>query len=154
MSSETTAAAVGETGKLRHDPFAMLPFCGYHMGDYFAHWLTMASRLPPIFHVNWFQKSPDGKFLWPGFGENTQVLKWIFERTSNKISAQKTPIGYLPEKGAFQPEDLLKIDRAAYLKEVEEMKEYFKMFKDRLPAELKNQLHALEDRLCASSSKE
>ena len=100
MSSETTAAAAGEVGKLRRDPFAMLPFCGYHMADYFAHWLKIGRRdgaeLPKIFHVNWFRKARDGRFLWPGFGENSRVLEWIFRRCDDAAEARETPIGYVP----------------------------------------------------------
>src|SRR5207302_1097638 len=98
MSSETTAAAAGEVGKLRHDPFAMLPFCGYHMADYFGHWLeigrqTDASKLPRIFYVNWFRKDATGRFLWPGYGENSRVLEWVFRRCQGVAEAVETPIG-------------------------------------------------------------
>ena len=101
MSSETTAAATGAVGNLRRDPFAMLPFCGYNMADYFAHWLTFAERfdeakLPKIFYVNWFRKGDDGRWLWPGFGENSRVLEWVFERTAGRGDAVETPIGYVP----------------------------------------------------------
>lgn len=162
VSSETTAAAVGEVGKLRHDPFAMLPFCGYNMGDYFAHWLAMGSKgskdkLPRIYYVNWFRKNAQGKFLWPGFGENSRVLKWIFERVSGQGKAEKTPIGYLPTEDALDlqglsmpkevMQELLHVDPAAWKKEVEEMKEYFKLFGDRLPAGIKKQIDDLEKRL-------
>ena len=104
MSSETTAAAAGDVGKLRYDPFAMLPFCGYHMGDYFAHWLEIgregdARSCPKLFHVNWFRKDEDGKFLWPGFGENSRVLAWIFRRCEGTAEAVETPVGLVPAAG-------------------------------------------------------
>lgn len=166
VSSETTAAAAGEVGKLRHDPFAMLPFCGYNMGDYFAHWLSMgkgadASKLPKIYYVNWFRKGSNGEWLWPGFGENSRVLEWVFERTAGRAKAQETAIGYLPTedsldmKGLELPPgalyDLLHIDEAAWLKEVEELKSYFTMFGDRLPKGIHQELVALENRLRKSS---
>ncbi|MCC6127839.1 MAG: phosphoenolpyruvate carboxykinase (GTP) [Chlamydiae bacterium] len=160
VSSEMTAAAKGEIGKLRHDPFAMLPFCGYHMGDYFAHWLSMSDRtdpkkLPRIYYVNWFQKDADGKFLWPGFGENSRVLKWIFERTSNSANGKKTPIGYLPEEldlsGLDLPASSLKalfsIDQAAWIKECEELEQYFSLFAPKMPQALLKELRELRARL-------
>ena len=155
MCSETTAAAQGELGKLRHDPFGMLPFCGYNMGDYFAHWLDMAKqtspdKLPLIFSVNWFRKDHDGKFLWPGFGENTHVLKWIFERTSLVAKAQTSPIGYLPEKGLFQPPELTSLDIPLYLQEMERLQNYFSTFGKHFPHALQEQLK----NICASLSKE
>src|SRR5688500_3177617 len=106
MASETTAAAAGAVGKLRRDPFAMLPFTGYHVGDYLAHWLEIgakgdAAKLPSIFYVNWFRKGSDGKFLWPGFGDNSRVIRWIFERVSGAGDAVKSPIGWLPAPGAI-----------------------------------------------------
>ena len=104
MASEKTAAAAGTVGELRFDPFAMLPFCGYHMADYFQHWLNIGERdgakLPKVFHVNWFRKDDDGKFLWPGFGENSRVLAWIFRRCDGEAEAETTPIGCVPEAGA------------------------------------------------------
>lgn len=162
VSSETTAAAKGETGKLRHDPFAMLPFCGYNMGDYFGHWLEMGEKqqsqehLPRIYYVNWFQKDASGKILWPGFGENSRVLKWIFERTSGKGSAIDSPIGYLPETldltgiESVPLKKLLEVDKEAWLKECDYLAEYFKIFGDRLPKELEDELIALRKRLCDS----
>ncbi|OGF23511.1 MAG: phosphoenolpyruvate carboxykinase, partial [Candidatus Eisenbacteria bacterium RBG_19FT_COMBO_70_11] len=133
MSSETTAAAAGKVGNLRHDPFAMLPFCGYHMGDYFAHWLavgakTDAAKLPKVFYVNWFRKDDDGRFLWPGYGENSRVLKWIFERVAGTGKAVDTPIGRLPAPGAIdlsglriqdaQMAELLRVDVEGWIAEL------------------------------------
>lgn len=149
MSSERTAAAEGSLGTLRHDPFGMLPFCGYNMGDYFAHWLEMGKDskhpdlLPKIFSVNWFRKDQKGEFLWPGFGENIYVLKWIFERTSDKVDAHKSPVGYLPQEGTFTPSELTQINREDYLKEAQNLKEYFALFGDRFPETLKNELEKL-----------
>ena len=163
MGSEITAAAISDNiGQVRRDPFAMLPFCGYHMGDYLNHWLSMeektdADKLPKIFYVNWFRKDDEGKWLWPGFGENSRVLKWIFERVSGKGKAAKTPIGYMPTPDAIDTdgldvteadmEELLKVDKEGWLKEVESIKEYYKIYGDKLPEELANQLAALEKRL-------
>ena len=158
VSSETTAAAKGETGKLRHDPFAMLPFCGYNMGDYFAHWLDMgkqSDKMPRIYYVNWFMKDQDGKYLWPGFGENSRILKWIFERTSNKAPAKETPIGYLPTtldvSGlSVDLNKLLHIDLAAWGKEAEELTTYFKLFGDQMPKPILEELANLKERLAKS----
>lgn len=162
ISSETTAAAAGEVGKLRHDPFAMLPFCGYHMGDYFAHWLEMgkagtADQLPKIFAVNWFRKDKDGNYLWPGFGENTRVLKWIFERCEGVGEAIKTPIGYLPTAEALDLtglnlppnalKELLGADKEDWLKEVSELREYYKLFGEQLPLGIRSELDQLETQL-------
>ena len=162
VSSQTTAAAAGTVGKLRHDPFAMLPFCGYNMGDYFNHWLDMgkkteASKLPRVYYVNWFRRNQEGKFLWPGFGENSRILKWIFERTEGSAEAEKTPIGYLPnpenldlEGLDLQPEylkELLTVDRSAWKDEVNELREYFSMFGDHLPSGIKEELDTLDKRL-------
>lgn len=159
VSSQTTAASVGEVGKLRHDPFAMLPFCGYHMGDYFRHWLTMGKRkgakLPRIYAVNWFRQDKEGKWLWPGFGENSRVLKWIFERVEGSGNAVETPMGYLPKtldiKGLdLKPhamEELLRVDKEGLKKEVQNLKEYFKLFGDRLPEGIASELTELEKRL-------
>jgi len=163
VSSEQTAAAEGKQGELRHDPFAMLPFCGYNMGDYFGHWLSMPKRssnpknLPKIFHVNWFRKQ-DGKFLWPGFGDNSRVLKWIFERCDNKDVAVKTPVGYLPKEGSIDMtglngvsnadmKQLLDINPADWQKEAAEMRTYFKGFAPSVPKGIEEQLVALESRL-------
>lgn len=162
VSSEMTAAQEGVLGKLRHDPFAMLPFTGYNMGDYFQHWLNIGEKaspalLPKVYFVNWFRRGSDGSFLWPGFGENSRVLKWIFERVSGEGLATKTPIGYLPKKGALDLEGLnlpkgavellLKVDKDAWLKDVEHLKDYFTLFSDRFPKKLAEELNALEGRL-------
>lgn len=160
VSSETTAAAVGQVGKLRHDPFAMLPFCGYHMGDYFGHWLSMAQKgknLPRIYYCNWFRKSPDGTFLWPGFGENCRVLKWIFERTSGAENGVETVAGIIPAEGALDLEGLelddeaqktlFTINRDEWLQEADALKEYFQIFGKRLPKQLAEEVDALEERL-------
>lgn len=162
VSSETTAAAVGTVGKLRHDPFAMLPFCGYHMGDYFNHWLSMEKRvenpiLPKLFYVNWFRKNEEGKFIWPGYGENSRVLKWIFERVEGSALAQESPIGLIPTKEAIEKkglsvtesdmEKLLEVNKEDWLSEVEELEEYFKIFGDKLPEKIKEELNGLKSRL-------
>ncbi len=161
LSSETTAAAKGEVGKLRHDPFAMLPFCGYNMGDYFGHWLEMGKRsgakLPAIFSVNWFRKNSDGKFLWPGFGENSRVLKWIFGRLEGSLEARKSPIGYLPKKEDIDLsnldvseqdlEELFKVDPSEWKKELEEIRVYLDRFESHLPKALKSQILDLEKQL-------
>ncbi|NLE02563.1 MAG: phosphoenolpyruvate carboxykinase (GTP) [Fibrobacter sp.] len=165
VGSEVTAAALDlKAGTVRRDPFAMLPFCGYHMGDYFAHWLkigtkTDADKLPKIFFVNWFRKSPDGKWLWPGYGENSRVLKWIFERVDGKADADKSAIGYIPKSSdidttglnvpAADMAELLKVDSSEWLKEVESIKEHYAKFGDKLPKKLSDELAALEARLKA-----
>ena len=161
-SSERTAAAAGTVGELRRDPMAMLPFCGYNMGDYFAHWLEMgkntdASKLPKIFYVNWFRKDADGGWLWPGFGENSRVLKWIVERVSGKGEAVETPIGYLPAPGAIdtngldvtdeQIAELLNVDVEEWLNEIESIREHYARFEETLPEALFDELAALEARL-------
>lgn len=157
ISSETTAAAKGEIGKLRHDPFAMLPFCGYNMGDYFAHWLEMGKlttpdKLPRIYYVNWFQKDASNRFIWPGFGENSRVLKWIFERTSNRASAQATPIGHIPASLdlanlSVSFSSLFQIDKQAWLKEADQLEQYFQLFGSRMPKPLLDELAQLRKRL-------
>ncbi len=167
VSSETTAAITGKIGQLRRDPMAMLAFCGYHMGDYFAHWLKMGahanpSKLPKIFYVNWFRQNEaeQGKFLWPGFGENSRVLKWIFERCDGKVHAKDTPIGRVPDvsdldttgldiKGAHV-DQLLKVDVKGWLAEVPLIKEHFATFGSHLPEGLNLELKALEERLQAA----
>jgi phosphoenolpyruvate carboxykinase (GTP) len=163
MSSETTAAAGGAIGKLRFDPFAMLPFCGYHMAEYFAHWLEMGrregARLPRIFYVNWFRKGEDGSFLWPGFGDNSRVLAWIFRRCEGTAEASETPVGLVPAEGALDtsgldisPEavaKLLAVDPEDWDAQLPQIREHFAKFGDRLPDEVKAQLDALERRLAA-----
>ena len=161
-SSERTAAAAGTVGELRRDPMAMLPFCGYNMGDYFAHWLEMgnntdASKLPKIFYVNWFRKDDDGGWLWPGFGENSRVLKWIVERVSGNGQAVETPIGYLPTDGAIdtsgldvtddQMAELLNVNVEEWLNEIESIREHYARFEETLPEALSEELAALEARL-------
>jgi len=162
MSSETTAAAAGEVGKLRHDPFAMLPFCGYHMGEYFGHWLRLgasadAAKLPKVFYVNWFRKDADGNFLWPGFGENSRVLEWIFRRCEGAAEAVETPIGLVPPPGALETEnldvsesdlaELLRVDPREWRLELPAIHQHFARFGDHLPDELHRQLRDLEERL-------
>jgi phosphoenolpyruvate carboxykinase (GTP) len=161
MGSETTAAAEGPT-RLRRDPFAMLPFCGYNMADYFAHWLkigraTDAEKLPKIFYVNWFRKGDDGRYLWPGFGENSRVLEWVFERVSGRGDADETPIGWVPAKGAIDTDgldvpaddlvELLRVNAEEWAGEVPGIAEFYDSFGDRIPAELRDELAKLEDRL-------
>jgi phosphoenolpyruvate carboxykinase (GTP) len=150
LSSERTAAAAGAIGEVRHDPFAMLPFCGYHMGDYFSHWLSMAQkspRLPKIFAVNWFRKDASGQFVWPGYGENARVIKWIFERVDGRAAAIKKPIGFIPAEGALDLSGLsiarnalFAIDPAEWRREVADLKTYFKGFGERFPKPLNDQL--------------
>ena len=161
MSSETTAAAAGQVGQLRFDPFAMLPFCGYDMAQYFAHWLKIgqrgdAEKLPKFFYVNWFRKDEDGRFLWPGFGENSRVLAWVFRRCDGEAEAVESPIGLLPAPGAIDiegldvsPEDLekvLSVDPQAWAAQLPQYHEHYAKF-ERLPDELHAQLKALEERL-------
>ncbi|MFH0825390.1 MAG: phosphoenolpyruvate carboxykinase (GTP) [Pseudomonadota bacterium] len=160
--SETTAAAEGKMGRLRRDPMAMLPFCGYHMGDYFAHWLRMGERadpekLPKIFYVNWFRQDSNGKYMWPGFGENSRVLKWVFERVESGAAAVDTPIGRVPAPEALDlsglqidpqvMKELLKVDIDGWLKEIPGIQEHFETFGDRLPGELRSELSSMEERL-------
>ncbi len=162
MASETTAAATGAVGNLRRDPFAMLPFCGYNMADYFSHWLTFAdrfdeSKLPKIFYVNWFRKADDGHWLWPGYGENSRVLEWVFERTAGRGEAVETPIGAVPAPGALNLDGLnvseadlallLSVNAAEWRKEVPLIRQHFAQFADRLPAALLEQVDDLERRL-------
>jgi phosphoenolpyruvate carboxykinase (GTP) len=161
MSSETTAAAAGEVGALRFDPMAMLPFCGYHMGDYFSHWLKIGERegavLPKVFYVNWFRKDEDGKFLWPGFGENSRVIEWVFRRCDDEAGAEDTAIGLVPAQDALNTEgldvspeemaELLRVDPELFKAQLPQVKEHYARFGDALPDQLRRQLEALEDRL-------
>ena len=161
MASEKTAAAADAKGDIRRDPMAMLPFCGYHMGDYFAHWLKVGEKggdkMPKIFYVNWFRKSPEGKFLWPGFAENSRVLKWIFERCNGTADAVDTPIGKVPADGALDTKgldvddddmkELLRVDTEGWKAEIPLIKEHYQSFGDKLPSGLKEELGALEKRL-------
>jgi len=163
VGSEVTAAAIGLKAGVRRDPFAMLPFCGYHMGDYFGHWVNIGnnapdvSKLPKIFNVNWFRKGPDGKFLWPGYGDNIRVLKWIFERVEGSAGAIDTPIGLIPEKDSIditglsgvadKMEDILKVDKKEWLDECELIAEHQTQFGDRLPKEMSEQYENLKERL-------
>jgi phosphoenolpyruvate carboxykinase (GTP) len=161
MGSEKTAAAAGAVGELRFDPMAMLPFCGYHMADYFGHWLASGRRegvqLPRIFMVNWFRKDGEGRFLWPGFGENSRVLAWVFERCDDRGGATETAIGLVPSEGALDtsgldlPEDamakLLDVDPAEWRDQLARLHEHFATFGSKLPGELRSQLDALESRL-------
>ena len=162
MASETTAAAGGAVGKLRFDPMAMLPFCGYNMADYFAHWLSLgakssAAKLPQIFFVNWFRRDNDGRFLWPGYGENSRVLKWVFERLTGSASADKTAIGFLPAAnsldvsglniGTAELEAITSLDAAGWRDAVPQIREHYAIFGDRLPAKLHDSLNSLESAL-------
>jgi phosphoenolpyruvate carboxykinase (GTP) len=164
MGSETTAAAAGAVGQLRRDPFAMLPFCGYNMGDYFKHWIEIgkkssADKLPKIYYVNWFRKSSEGKWLWPGYGENSRVLKWVIERVNGTGKAEKTAIGNVPSQDnldisglGISSEDLaelLKVDPSEWKKEIPGIKEHYAKFGDRIPKELLEELDAMEKRLDA-----
>lgn len=164
IASEGTAAAENTVGELRRDPFAMLPFCGYHIADYFAHWLRIgaaaqsdAARLPRIFMVNWFRKDATGKFIWPGFGDNVRALKWVTERIDGKATARSTPIGLLPEAGSLdltgltlssvESEALLSVDPSVWIREAQLNRDYLETFGDRLPAGLIRQQETLEGRL-------
>ncbi|MBQ4136828.1 MAG: phosphoenolpyruvate carboxykinase (GTP) [Clostridia bacterium] len=160
MASETTAAATGAVGVVRRDPMAMRPFVGYNMGDYFAHWLNMGKRIPnppKIFNVNWFRTDKDGNFIWPGFGDNMRVLLWILARCEGKIDAVETPIGYVPNPEDIDIEglditvdtvrELLSVDTEAWLEDVKGIKEFYDLVGERVPAELKEELAALEARL-------
>ena len=163
MASETTAAATGAVGNLRRDPFAMLPFCGYNMADYFAHWLEIGTKapdselLPKIFYVNWFRKSADGKWLWPGYGDNSRVLEWVFKRVTGRADARDTPIGWVPKVSDIDihgldvsqedMEELLRVDTEEWQAEVPSIREHYEQFGDRLPGALREELDSLEQRL-------
>lgn len=160
MASETTAAAAGAVGVVRRDPMAMLPFCGYHMGDYFQHWIDMGKKIkvqPKIFNVNWFRTDSEGHFIWPGFGDNMRVLDWILKRCEETVDADETAIGYVPKpedinlEGCGVDEETLKgllnVDTETWKKEAEGIKEFYKKFGDKLPKELNEELAALESRL-------
>ena len=160
-ASEATAAALDVKGSIRRDPMAMLPFCGYHIGDYWQHWFNMGDKLgdkaPSIFYANWFRKSPEGKWLWPGFGDNCRVLKWMCERVEGKVGAVETPVGYVPKKGDLdvsglkiseaEIDELLRIDVAGWKAEVPEIEEYLNKAGSRLPERMKRQLGALKKRI-------
>jgi phosphoenolpyruvate carboxykinase (GTP) len=165
MSSEMTAAAAGGVGQLRFDPFAMLPFCGYNMAEYFQNWLDIGARegaeLPKLFYVNWFRKDPEsGKFLWPGFGENSRVLKWVFERCAGTAEGVETAVGIVPAPGELDvsgldisDEDLAQVvtvDPAAFKAQLPQVEEFLAKFGDDLPAEISAQLKAFEERLEAA----
>ena len=164
MSSEMTAAAAGGVGQLRFDPMAMLPFCGYNMADYFGHWVKVgeqadAAKLPKIFYVNWFRKDDDGKFLWPGFGDNSRVLEWVFRRCDGQSAVVETPIGYVPAPGELDTagleiddaavEQLLEVDEDALKGELPQVEEHLARFGDDLPAAVREQFEALKARLGA-----
>ena len=152
VASETTAANTGEVGVVRRDPMAMKPFCGYNFADYWAHWLSFGERsnsLPRIFHVNWFRQGPDGRFLWPGFGENLRVLRWIIDRCTNRTGAVESPIGLLPAPGGIDTKnldvtdetmrDLTTIDPELWIAELKSIGEYFAAYGERLPRELRDE---------------
>ena len=165
LASEQTAAAEGTVGALRRDPFAMLPFCGYHMADYWQHWLDVGRRLgpgaPAIFSVNWFRRGADGRFLWPGFGENSRVLVWALQRVAGQVEALEGPLGLVPAPGALELDgirvaerdlaELFDVDAATWLTEVELTREWFETFGDALPGELSRQLEVLRENLEAVS---
>ena len=160
MASETTAAAVGQVGVTRRDPMAMLPFCGYHMADYWQHWIDMggkATNLPKIFNVNWFRTDDEGHFLWPGFGDNLRVLEWILKRCFDEVDARECELGYIPNAKDINLEgsgvdektldELLTIDRDLWRKEAADIREYYEKFGDKVPKELRESLEKLEQRL-------
>lgn len=156
MSSETTAAANGAVGVVRYDPMAMLPFCGYHMGDYFQHWIDMGEKMtnpPKIFNVNWFRRDDEGKFIWPGFGENMRALLWALDRCEGKAGATETPLGYVPSKEDLDLEgidlsdqqlsEILTVDKETWKEELKGIKEWYAKF-DHMPDELIASLAKLE----------
>lgn len=162
MASETTAAASGAVGVVRRDPMAMLPFCGYHMGDYFAHWIEMGKKIkhqPKIFNVNWFRTDDEGHFIWPGFGDNMRVLDWILKRCEDAVDADVSPIGFVPKAEDINLEgidpsvtvdtikDLLTIDKETWKNEAEGITEFYKKFGTHLPKELSAELEKLKANL-------
>lgn len=160
LASETTAAAAGKVGVVRRDPMAMLPFCGYHMGDYFGHWLEMGNNMnnpPKIFHVNWFRTNDEGEFLWPGYGENFRVLEWIINRCENKVDANKSPIGFIPNAEDINTDELdvseeilnelLTIDINSWLEDAKSIEEFYNKVGERLPKELKEEFDGLKNNL-------
>jgi phosphoenolpyruvate carboxykinase (GTP) len=163
VASETTAAAAGTVGVVRRDPMAMQPFCGYNFADYWQHWLDIGGRLtrpPPIFHVNWFRRGADNRFLWPGYGENLRVLAWMLERAADRVGAQETPIGRVPRPqdlnldgldiGANVVHELLRVDGAAWREEFAQVRRYFEQYGARLPAVLMEELAQVEGRLAGA----
>ena len=162
LSSETTAATTGAVGVVRRDPMAMLPFCGYNMADYWGHWLAMEKRVPKpprIFRVNWFRRDERGTFLWPGFGQNLRILKWVIERCKGGGEAEETPIGYVPTRSAIDRKglnvsadalkELLRVDREGWRANLRSQAEFFEKFGDRLPAGIREEYEALARRLKA-----
>jgi phosphoenolpyruvate carboxykinase (GTP) len=164
MASETTAAATGAVGELRRDPFAMLPFCGYNMADYLGHWLdvgkaTDADKLPKLFYVNWFRKDAEGRWLWPGFGDNSRVVAWVVGRVAGGADAVKTAIGMVPAPGAISTEglamadedmaELLRVDVGEWRREVPSIEEHYAHLGERIPDALRDELAGLEKRLSA-----
>ena len=161
IASETTAAAFGNIGQLRRDPMAMLPFCGYNMADYWGHWLKMGKtegvKMPKIYYVNWFRKNKAGKFMWPGYGENSRVLKWIFERCAGSVEAIETAIGNMPTANVIDLNgldisdevitNLMCVDTKGWLSELQSIEKYYDTFGDHLPVELRTQILALKERL-------
>ncbi|MCL4377546.1 MAG: phosphoenolpyruvate carboxykinase (GTP), partial [Actinobacteria bacterium] len=160
MASEITAAQYGAQGAVRRDPMAMIPFCGYNMADYFRHWLDMGKKIqnkPKIFHVNWFKTDTDGRFLWPGFGDNLRVLEWIVSRAKEETDAKITPIGYVPynkdidltglDLNQKDMDQLLDVNNEGWLKEVQDIKEFYAKFGNRMPEEMNFELNSLFERL-------
>ena len=162
MASETTAAASGAVGVVRRDPMAMLPFCGYNMGDYFGHWIEMGKKIkkqPKIFNTNWFRLSDEGKFLWPGYGDNMRVLEWIIKRCEEEVGAEETAIGYVPKAEDINLEgiedevseetlkEILSVDAQLWKEDVKGLEEFYAKFGDRMPKEMTEQLNNLKARL-------
>ena len=163
MASELTAAQVGKVGQVRRDPMAMIPFCGYNMADYFRHWLSMGTRMakaPRIFAVNWFRMDAQGKFMWPGFGENLRILEWVLDRCENKVGAVQTPIGFVPNvydldmtglsMGQEELSKLFEIRAEEWLEELRGIKQFFQTFNKDLPSELWDEYESLSRRLKAT----